>query len=133
MEYCPDNRVTELRLKHAFTLLTAENLIDVRICDIAYPELSLAKVAQSLSISARYLQRLLESSGTSFTAHVTELRLKHAFTLLTAENLIDVHICDIALQAGFSDISHFNRLFRSRFGETPKGVRANQQTACHAN
>ena len=45
------------------------------------PELSLAKVAQSLSISPRYLQRLLESSGTSFTAHVTELRLKHAFTL----------------------------------------------------
>jgi AraC-like DNA-binding protein len=28
------------------------------------------------------------------------------------------------LQAGFSDISHFNRLFRSRFGDTPKGVRA---------
>jgi AraC-like DNA-binding protein len=97
------------------------------------PELSLAKVAQSLSISPRYLQRLLESSGTSFTAHVTELRLKHAFTLLTTENLSDVRICDIALQAGFSDISHFNRLFRSRFGETPKGVRANQQTVCHAN
>src|SRR6516165_4592861 len=61
------------------------------------PELSVAKVAQSLIISPRYLQRLLESSGTSFTAHVTELRLKLAFTLLTAENLIDVHICDIAL------------------------------------
>src|SRR6516165_609928 len=61
------------------------------------PELSVAKVAQSLSISPRYLQRLLESSGTSFTAHLTELRLKLAFTLLTAENLIDVHICDIAL------------------------------------
>ena len=88
------------------------------------PELSLAKVAQSLSISPRYLQRLLESSGTSFTTHVTELRLKHAFTLLTAPDLIDVRICDIALQAGFSDISHFNRLFRSRFGDTPKSVRA---------
>jgi len=88
------------------------------------PELSLAKVAQSLSISPRYLQRLLESSGTSFTAHVTELRLKHAFTLLTAKDLIDVRICDIAMRAGFSDISHFNRLFRSRFGDTPKGVRA---------
>src|SRR5215472_3489781 len=88
------------------------------------PELNLAKVAQSLSISPRYLQRLLESSGTSFTAYLTKLRLKHAFTLLTAETLIDGRICDIALQAGFSDISHFNRLFRSRFGDTPKGVRA---------
>ena len=88
------------------------------------PELSLAKVAQSLSISPRYLQRLLESSGTSFTAHVTELRLKHAFTLLTAQTLSDIRICDVALQTGFSDISHFNRLFRSRFGDTPTGVRA---------
>jgi AraC-like DNA-binding protein len=94
------------------------------------PELSLAKVAQSLGISSRYLQRLLESSGTSFTAYVTELRLKHAFMLLTAQYLSDVRICDIALRAGFSDISHFNRLFRSRFGDTPKGVRANQQTVC---
>jgi AraC-like DNA-binding protein len=87
------------------------------------PELSVAKVAQGLSISPRYLQRLLESSGTSFTAHLTELRLKHAFMLLTAQDLSDVCICNIALRAGFSDISHFNRLFRSRFGGTPSDVR----------
>ena len=49
------------------------------------PELSLTKVAQSLRISPRYLQRLLETSGTSFTAHVTELRLKQAFMLLTSQ------------------------------------------------
>jgi AraC-like DNA-binding protein len=39
----------------------------------------------------------------------------------------------VALQAGLSDISHFNRLFRSRFGDTPKGVRENQQAVCYAN
>ena len=88
------------------------------------PELSLSKVAQSLQISTRYLQRLLEKSGTSFTAHVTELRLKHAFALLQHMAKSDVRICDVALQAGFSDISHFNRLFRSRFGATPSEVRA---------
>jgi len=76
---------------------------------------------------------LLKASGTSFTAHVTELRLNHAFMLLTEQDLSDARICDIALRAGFSDISHFNRLFRSRFGDTPKGVRANQQTAYYAN
>jgi AraC-like DNA-binding protein len=74
----------------------------------------------------------LETSGTSFTAHVTELRLKHAFMLLTAHCGKD-RISDIALRAGFSDISHFNRLFRSRFGDTPKGVRANHQTVSYAN
>jgi AraC-like DNA-binding protein len=86
------------------------------------PELSLSKVAHSLQISTRYLQRLLETSETSFTAHVTELRLKHALALLTAHGKSDVRICDVALQVGFSDISHFNRLFRSRFGCTPSDV-----------
>jgi AraC-like DNA-binding protein len=33
-------------------------------------------------------------------------------------------IADIALEAGFSDLSNFNWLFRSRFGDTPGGVRA---------
>lgn len=90
----------------------------------ADPELSLSKVAQSLHISPRYLQRLLEASGTSFTAHITELRLQRAFTRLTEPSASDNRISDIAMLAGFSDISHFNRLFRSRFGATPSDVRA---------
>src|SRR5262249_49274926 len=88
------------------------------------PELSLTKVAQDTRISARYLQRLLKTQGTSFTEHVTDLRLNHAFALLTAQGNSDIHICDVALQAGFSDASYFNRLFRSRFGGTPSDVRA---------
>jgi AraC-like DNA-binding protein len=90
------------------------------------PELSLATVAHDLRISPRYLQRLLEISGTSFTAYVNELRLQRAFTLLT-EARGERRISDIALQVGFSDISHFNRLFRARFGDTPRGVRGQRQ------
>lgn len=86
------------------------------------PELSLATVAARLRISRRYLQRLLEGSGTSFTARVNELRLQRAFELLSVPGA--VRIADVALAAGFSDISHFNRLFRARFGDTPGSVRA---------
>jgi AraC-like DNA-binding protein len=32
-------------------------------------------------------------------------------------------ISDIAFEAGFSDLSHFNRSFRRRFGESPSDVR----------
>jgi AraC-like DNA-binding protein len=35
-----------------------------------------------------------------------------------------VRISDVALQSGFSDVSYFNRLFRSRFGGTPSDVYA---------
>jgi AraC-like DNA-binding protein len=86
------------------------------------PELSLTNVARSLHISPRYLQRLIKTSGTSFTEYINELRLKQAFMLLAAR--CEVRVSDVALQTGFSDISHFNRLFRSRFGGTPSDVRA---------
>jgi AraC-like DNA-binding protein len=33
-------------------------------------------------------------------------------------------IVDIAFAVGFGDVSHFNRMFRRYFGETPSGVRA---------
>jgi AraC-like DNA-binding protein len=87
------------------------------------PELTIADVAASQGISPRYLQRLIETRGTSFTEHVNELRLQEAFRRLRdAGN--GQRIADIALEAGFSDISTFNRLFRSRFGDTPSGIRA---------
>jgi AraC-like DNA-binding protein len=90
------------------------------------PELSLASVAQSQGISPRYLQRLLETAETSFTERLHELRLQRALALLLEADRR--RISDIALDSGFSDISHFNRLFRARFGDTPSGVRAQRQT-----
>jgi AraC-like DNA-binding protein len=93
------------------------------------PQLGVATVARSLGVSSRYLQRLLEMSGTTFTARVNELRLQRAFTLLTQACPGERRITDIALDCGFSDISHFNRLFRSRFGDTPSGVRAGGRRA----
>jgi methylphosphotriester-DNA--protein-cysteine methyltransferase len=35
----------------------------------------------------------------------------------------DEKISMIALDAGFSDLSYFNRTFRRRYGETPSGIR----------
>jgi AraC-like DNA-binding protein len=88
------------------------------------PDLNVAAVARSQGFSPRYLQGLLETSGSSFTERVTELRLQRAFALLSAAGNGPRRISDIALEAGFSDISHFNRLFRARFGDTPSAVRA---------
>jgi AraC-like DNA-binding protein len=88
------------------------------------PHLSVAGVARMQNISPRYLQRLIETTGMPFTARVNELRLQRAFALLAER--CDLRIIDVALQAGFSDISHFNRLFRSHFGDTPSGIRGVQ-------
>jgi AraC-like DNA-binding protein len=86
------------------------------------PGLSEIEVAREQGISARYLQRLLESSGQPFTARLNELRLQWAYDHLIADDGGHL-ISGIALDAGFSDISHFNRLFHARFGATPGAIR----------
>ncbi|GLR90958.1 helix-turn-helix domain-containing protein [Bradyrhizobium iriomotense] len=88
------------------------------------PGLSLEIVARCQGISPRYLQRLLASSETSFTGRVNELRLQRALKQLTVPHTSIQRISDIALEVGFSDVSHFNRLFRARFGDSPRGVRS---------
>ena len=43
--------------------------------------------------------------------------------MLTDSRYLQLAIIDIAFAAGFGDVSHFNRMFRRRFGDTPSGVR----------
>jgi AraC-like DNA-binding protein len=86
------------------------------------PDLTVAAIACRQQVSPRYFQRLMEATGIPFTARVNELRLARAFALLTEAH--ECRISDVALQSGFSDISHFNRSFRARFGDTPSGARA---------
>jgi len=101
----------------------AEALTDISR-SFTEPGLTLAAVALRQGVSPRYLQRLFEDSGMSFTARVNELRLQRAFALLSREHNRSRPISEIAWQAGFANVSHFNRLFRARFGDTPSGIRA---------
>lgn len=87
-------------------------------------DLSEARVARQQGISTRYLQMLFEKSGLSFTSFVSELRLSYAFRLLTDPGFGDRSILDIAHDAGFADISHFNRCFKRRYGATPSAIRS---------
>jgi AraC-like DNA-binding protein len=92
--------------------------ITSHFCD---PNLSGSCVAKRLGISQRYLQRLLEATGKTFTEHVNELRLDRAFLLLVTGGA-DKRVSDIALEVGYSDLTNFYRHFKSRFGDSPKGV-----------
>ncbi len=88
------------------------------------PDFDLDNVAHTLGLSRRYVQQLLEETGKSFTEHLVERRLERSFAMLTDRRCLHLAIIDIAFAAGFGDVSHFNRMFRRRFGETPSGVRA---------
>jgi AraC-like DNA-binding protein len=88
------------------------------------PDLDVDAIASRLCLSRRSVQRLLEETGKPFTEHVAERRLQRAHVMLSDPAFSHLRIIDIALAAGFGDVSHFNRLFRRRFGDTPTGVRA---------
>jgi AraC-like DNA-binding protein len=87
------------------------------------PDFDLDCVASKLGLSRRYIQLLLQETGNSFTEHVVERRLSRSYEMLTDQRYRELNIAEIALAAGFSDISHFNRMFRRRYGDTPSGVR----------
>jgi AraC-like DNA-binding protein len=87
------------------------------------PDFDINNAATILGMSRRYIQLLLEETGKSFTEHLIERRLGRAFAMLSDRRYVHLAIIDIAFAAGFSDVSHFNRVFRRRFGDTPSGVR----------
>lgn len=80
-------------------------------------------VARRQGVTARYIQRLFETEGTTFSDFVRNRRLDLALRLLKDRGRAST-ITDIAYDAGFSDISSFNRAFRRRFGATPSEIRA---------
>ena len=90
---------------------------------LAEPELNAESAAQPLSISSRAVQLLFEAEGTTFSSYVLEQRLLHAFSQLRDPRRDTLAVSQIAYAAGFVDLSHFNRCFRRRFGDTPTGAR----------
>ncbi|GAB4070467.1 AraC family transcriptional regulator [Ancylobacter sonchi] len=87
------------------------------------PELDIAAIARRHGISPRYVQLLFAQEGTSFSDFLREARLERAFRRLGDPSSRE-SIASLAFDAGFTDLSTFNRAFRRRYGCTPSDVRA---------
>ncbi len=92
--------------------------------------LSAATVAAHLGVTPRYVHMLFELEGMSFTEFVLLERLERAYRMLGAPRHAGEMISAIAYAVGFSDLSHFNRSFRRRYGRTPSDVRAQRNREC---
>jgi AraC-like DNA-binding protein len=86
-------------------------------------DLSAAMLAMGHRLTERQFQRLFESEGTTFTEYVLAQRLARVRRLLSDPRRAHDKISALASEAGFHDLSHFNRAFRRRYGDTPSGVR----------
>jgi AraC-like DNA-binding protein len=87
------------------------------------PDLSVAALAVRHRCTPRFVQRLFEAEGTTFTEYVLAQRLALAHRMLSDPRRAGDKIAAIAFDAGFGDLSYFNRAFRRHFGAAPSDVR----------
>ena len=86
-------------------------------------ELSLADLAARHRVTPRHVQMLFESEGTTFSRFLLDQRLARAHRMLTNPAFESRPVTAIAYEAGFADLSYFNRCFRQRYGATPRDIR----------
>jgi AraC-like DNA-binding protein len=91
--------------------------------NISSREISVGGVALHLGVTQRYLQRLFELDGTTFSAFLLGQRLARAHRMLCEPQSVQRPVSTIAYDAGFGDLSYFNRCFRRLYGATPKDIR----------
>jgi AraC-like DNA-binding protein len=92
--------------------------------NLRYGDISVHALAVRHRVTARYIQRLFESEGTTLSRFVLGQRLVQVHRMLTDSRHADRAISTIAYDVGFGDLSTFNREFRRLFGATPSDVRA---------
>lgn len=107
---------------------TAKMMHYKRICQtidaqLADPELTLGRIAETQHVSVRYIQKLFESAGSSFISYVRDRRLDRCRCELGNPEYSHLSVSDICFRWGFNDAAHFSRVFRNTFGIAPREYR----------
>jgi len=96
---------------------------------LADPELSVEQIAHACSISVRALHRhFAEDPAGSVSRYLWQRRLIRCAEALRDPSLAHLSITDVCFSYGFSSSSHFSRLFKDQFGDSP--VRYRVGLAC---
>ena len=104
------------RMTRSSNLNTGAQRVLERIHDDPYGALTLKDLAQTAGLS-RYqtIRAVKRKTGLTPFAYIRQIKLDRARRLV----LSGASIADAAIDAGFSDQSHFTRIFKSAYGFTP--------------
>lgn len=92
--------------------------------NLADPGLSPAAIAAANFISTRHLHGVFKDQGVTVSAWIRSRRLEHCRRDLADPLFAARPVSVVAARWGFTDASHFSRLFRATFGEAPTDYRA---------
>ncbi len=104
----------------AAILRRVQESIEARLDD---EELTSTAIAQEHRVCVRYLNKLFEREGISIARWIRLRRLERCRLDLEDASFAHRPINDIAYSHGFRTISHFNRLFKTQFGSSPRAFR----------
>jgi YesN/AraC family two-component response regulator len=91
--------------------------------------ITIETVAQHVQRSTSFLSRMFkEATGTTINDYLIHLRIRRACELLRQPNYT---LEDICREIGYSNVSYFNKLFKSRTGHTPGQYRLLQAAERH--
>jgi AraC family transcriptional activator of tynA and feaB len=95
--------------------------------DCANPDLTPDIVATSLGCSRASLYRAFFRHGESVAAVIWATRLDRAWRMLTSSSHLGLLVSEVAFRSGFVDQPTFNRMFKRRYGLTPREAREQGQ------
>ncbi len=105
-------------------LTPSQMLMDQALSHLAknyHRELNDDLIARDLGLSTSHFRHLFrEATGQPFRKYLMSLRLEKARQMIVEG---DLPIGEIAVEVGFSGISHFSRAFVQRFTATPSSLR----------
>jgi len=86
-----------------------------------FENISIEDLSQISSFSEYHFMKFFKNTmGTSFIDYLNDYRLTMVSRLLVSS---ESSILDIAAESGFDNLSYFNRMFKKRFGMTPREYR----------
>ncbi|MFF1675842.1 AraC-like ligand-binding domain-containing protein [Streptomyces sp. NPDC058256] len=86
-------------------------------------DLSPPATARRLGVSVRLLYAVFAAQQRSFAAEVRRRRLHTAWRGLQDPARAHLRVIDVAVDAGFTNVTSFHRAFRREYGRTPAQVR----------
>ncbi len=82
-------------------------------------------LAELAGRSREHVNRVIrQRTGKTTTALIQQIRLDHAAAQL---RMSDTPLARVAVDSGLANLSHFHRLFKARFGVTPRAYRLRHQ------
>ncbi|CAB3753051.1 AraC family transcriptional regulator [Burkholderia sp. MSh2] len=87
------------------------------------PDLTPDRLAHALNVSRRTLYGALSATGQTPHGLIQEYRLQAGKRALEDPSDTNRNLLELAMMCGFSDMTHFGRLFKARFGCSPGAYR----------